>query len=69
LQFINTFLTGLLARVQTLRDEREEGQTLVEYALIIALVSVVLVVALEALAGGIGAVFSDIQTELTNASS
>jgi len=37
-----------------------EGQTLVEYALIIALVSIALVAALIALAGGIGTVFADI---------
>jgi Flp pilus assembly pilin Flp len=39
---------------------RESGQTLVEYALIIALVSIVLVVALQLLAGGIDSVFQDI---------
>jgi pilus assembly protein Flp/PilA len=42
------------------RTEREEGQTLVEYALIIALVSVALVGALTALAGGIEGVFDQI---------
>jgi pilus assembly protein Flp/PilA len=42
------------------RTRREEGQTLVEYALIIALVSVALVASLEALAGGIDGVFQDI---------
>lgn len=36
----------------------ESGQGLVEYALIIALVGVVLVVALQTLAGGIGGVFA-----------
>jgi Flp pilus assembly pilin Flp len=39
---------------------RDEGQTLVEYALIIALVSVALVVALIALRGNIAGVFQDI---------
>jgi pilus assembly protein Flp/PilA len=39
---------------------REEGQDLVEYALIIALVSIALVAALTALAGGISGVFSRI---------
>ena len=38
---------------------KEEGQTLVEYALIIALVSVALVVALGLLAGGIGTAFQN----------
>ncbi len=40
--------------------EREEGQTLVEYALILALVSVLLVGALTALQGGIEGVFNDV---------
>jgi pilus assembly protein Flp/PilA len=41
---------------------QEEGQDLVEYALIIALVSIALVAALTALAGGISGVFGSIQT-------
>jgi len=40
--------------------EREEGQDLVEYALIIALVSIALVIGLGTLAGGISGVFSKI---------
>ena len=39
---------------------REEGQTLTEYGLIVALVSVALVGALGALALGISGVFDDI---------
>ncbi len=46
---------------------REDGQTLVEYALIIALVAVLLVAALILLRGGIENVFNEIQTELDNA--
>ncbi len=49
------------------RVRREEGQTLVEYALIIALVSVALVAALTALKGDISAVFSKIGAELKKA--
>ena len=41
-------------------ESREEGQGLVEYALIIALVSVLLVAALGLLRGGIEGVFTDI---------
>jgi pilus assembly protein Flp/PilA len=40
--------------------KREEGQGMAEYALIIALVAVVLVAALGVLQGGISGVFSDI---------
>lgn len=42
------------------RSSEEEGQGLVEYALIIALVSVLLVASLTALRGGIAQVFTDI---------
>ncbi len=47
--------------------EREEGQTLVEYALIIALVSVALVAALTALKVDIGEVFTRIGAALDGA--
>ena len=47
--------------------EREEGQTLVEYALIIALVSVALVGALTILADEIEAVFVTIGNALPGA--
>jgi pilus assembly protein Flp/PilA len=40
--------------------KRDEGQTLVEYALIIALVAVLLVGALTALQGGIAGAFNSI---------
>jgi pilus assembly protein Flp/PilA len=39
---------------------KEEGQSLVEYALIIALVAVVLIAGLQALAGGINGAFGQI---------
>jgi pilus assembly protein Flp/PilA len=42
----------------------EEGQDLVEYALIIVLVAIALVVALGALGTGIEGVFTDITTAL-----
>ena len=45
-------------------DRSVEGQTLVEYALIIALVAVLLVGALTALKGGISGTFSTIISKL-----
>ena len=53
-------LIGYLTAIFTDVKEREEGQTLVEYALILALVSVLLVGALTALQVGIGGVFADV---------
>jgi Flp pilus assembly pilin Flp len=45
-------------------ESGEEGQGLVEYALIIALVSILLVGALGALSTGIGAQFTSIVTSM-----
>lgn len=54
------YLTVMFTNV----SEREEGQTLVEYALIIALVSILSIAALLALSGKINGVFGDIVTAL-----
>ena len=45
----------------------EEGQSLVEYGLILGLVSVLLVGALTAMKGSLEEIFTKVQTELTNA--
>ena len=58
--------TKAYSRVLALRDA-EEGQTLVEYALIIALVSVGLIAALTTLKTQIAGVFTTIGTALTGA--
>ena len=42
----------------------EEGQGLVEYALIIGLVAIVLIVALQSMEGGIAGVFDRIRDQL-----
>ena len=57
------FLFNALARVR----EDEEGQTLIEYALIGALVAVALVAALGLLTGGIETTFTNIINALTGA--
>jgi len=46
------------------RLAREEGQALVEYALIISLVAVAAVLALGFLSGGINGIFSTITSQL-----
>lgn len=58
-------VTGVQSRVYELKNQ--DGQTLVEYALIIALVSVGLIAALTTLRGQIATVFTDIGTALTSA--
>jgi pilus assembly protein Flp/PilA len=61
-----TFMKTLTTYLHSLRSD-ERGQGLVEYALIIALVSIALIAALGVMAGGIGNVFGDINTALQNA--
>lgn len=53
-------IAQLLARL----NRREDGQGMVEYALIIALVAIALVAALTALSGGVGNVFNSITQHL-----
>jgi len=56
---------GMYLRLKNqLDDAREEGQGLVEYALIIVLVSVALVLALGGLKGALSGVFSTISADL-----
>jgi Flp pilus assembly pilin Flp len=64
LTFVSMIINSFKA---LLPHDGERGQTLVEYALIIALVSVMLVAALTALQVGIGSAFSAIVTALNNA--
>lgn len=48
------------------RIEREEGQALVEYALILALVSIVSILVLQALGLDIKGVFQRVETAVSN---
>jgi pilus assembly protein Flp/PilA len=60
---MNTLVLQLVALVQSYLPttlKREEGQGMVEYALIIALVAIVLIGALTTLSGGISGTFSKI---------
>ena len=47
--------------------QEEEGQGMVEYALIIALISVLIIGAAALIGPGITNIFTDIATKLTNA--
>jgi pilus assembly protein Flp/PilA len=60
IQMLSTYFDSYSARLR--RDE--DGQGLVEYALIISLVAIVLIAALNALAVDIGGVFTTITTAL-----
>ena len=67
---MSTILLRPYARVQTaiasLRD-REEGQTITEYALIIASIAILLIIAMLFMAGKIDDLFSDTGTSVANA--
>jgi pilus assembly protein Flp/PilA len=66
MQLIHNFVSSLVARIQDIREEA--GQTLVEYGLIVALLSIAAIVILGILGGDIVAVFERVSTELGNAS-
>ena len=55
---------GLLARLRT-RVEAEEGQALVEYALILALIAVVSIVVLQLMGVNISRVFGNVNNQLS----
>jgi pilus assembly protein Flp/PilA len=65
LQFIKDFMSNVLARIQEAREEA--GQTLVEYGLILALISIVAIVAMGLVGDEVVNVFNEIQTALTGA--
>ena len=57
-------LMALLTVAFTSAKEREEGQGLVEYALILVLVSIVAIVTLDPLGSAVAGVFSDVTAVL-----
>jgi pilus assembly protein Flp/PilA len=58
-------LNRFLVKFQEMKEE--SGQTLVEYGLIVALLSIAAIVILSTLGGDIVNVFSKVSTELQNA--
>jgi pilus assembly protein Flp/PilA len=67
LQFITNFMHNLLARIQDAREE--SGQTLVEYGLILALISIVAIAALTLIGDEVTAVFNSVGNTLGAANS
>jgi pilus assembly protein Flp/PilA len=60
---MNNLLLNLYVKFQELKD-REEGQDLVEYALVVALIAFGATAGMTALAGGINKAFNQISTTL-----
>jgi pilus assembly protein Flp/PilA len=58
------FVTEQYLKAVNALEAREEGQGLVEYALIIALVAIALVAGLKLLTGGISGTFTSITSSL-----
>jgi pilus assembly protein Flp/PilA len=65
LQFVNNFIYKLLAKIQEAREEN--GQTLVEYGLILALISIVAIAALSLIGDEVTAVFESVGGTLGDA--
>ena len=63
---MQTTLLSLYSRLQTLILQ-EEGQDLIEYALVVALIAFAAVTSMQTLAADINAVFLALGTELTAA--
>lgn len=62
-QLLTTLMAYLTVAYMDLRD-REEGQGLVEYALILVFVSVVAIATLSALGGSVSGIFTTIKNTL-----
>lgn len=60
---MNNLLINLYVKFQDLKN-REEGQDLVEYALVVALIAFGATAGMSSLAGGINTAFSNVSTTL-----
>jgi pilus assembly protein Flp/PilA len=63
MEWVKSVPTRMCLAWMTLRD-REDGQAMVEYALILALVSVAAVAILNTLGGSVSSIFSEINQDL-----
>jgi pilus assembly protein Flp/PilA len=59
-------MSNLVAFVKNLK-RNEEGQDLLEYALLVALIALVAIVAVTAAGGAVDAIFTEIATQLQGA--
>jgi pilus assembly protein Flp/PilA len=66
LKFLNDIATKIAIRFQNAKEEA--GQTLVEYGLIVALISIVAIAALALVGTNVSEVFDDVAGELGGAS-
>jgi pilus assembly protein Flp/PilA len=58
---------NLIARLRKLLKRNDEGQDLLEYALLVALIALVAVGAITTTGTGVNTIFSNISTQLTSA--
>jgi Flp pilus assembly pilin Flp len=59
-------LAGQLARIADRVRGEESGQTMTEYALLVALIAIVLIAAIQVLTGGISSVFNGAGAHLSS---
>jgi pilus assembly protein Flp/PilA len=64
LSFFTTYVSNLLARF---RSDDEEGQTLVEYGLLLALIAIIVIVALLFLGPLVSGIFQNVGSNLQTA--
>jgi pilus assembly protein Flp/PilA len=64
LSFVTTYASNLLARF---RSDDEEGQTLVEYGLLLALIAIIVIVALLFLGPLVSGIFQNVGSNLQTA--
>ena len=58
------FINSMIVKAQTTVAARQEGQAMVEYGLVLALVSVVAILALTAIGTNVNAVFESVRDSL-----
>jgi Flp pilus assembly pilin Flp len=57
-------MIGIFARLHVLGHERERGQTMAEYVIVLGIISVTILVALGALSGSIGSAISKVASDV-----